>query len=120
MSSPKADADVGRVLCRADEIVEGGGKSFVFGGGAEQRRVFVVRHKGALYAYRNNCPHAGSPLDFVPGRFFDPTGTLLQCATHGAQFRVDDGMCVAGPCVGKRLVPVPVVLSGDYVVAPRI
>ena len=58
MSSPEGD-DGGRVLCRADDVPEGGGKSFVFGGGTDQRRVFVVRHKGALYAYRNNCPHAG-------------------------------------------------------------
>ena len=118
MSSPEGDEIVGRVLCRADEIPEGGGRGFVFGGGADQRRIFVARHKGALYAYRNACPHVGTPLDWKPNGFFDPSGTLLQCATHGAQFRVEDGFCVAGPCAGKRLVPVPVMLSGDYVVAP--
>jgi naringenin degradation protein FdeD len=119
VSSPEGGAAIGRVLCRAGDIPEGGGRGFVFGGGADQRRVFVVRHKGVLYAYRNSCPHVGTPLDFMPDRFFDPSGTLLQCATHGAQFRIEDGTCVAGPCLGKRLTPVPVMLSGDYVVAPR-
>lgn len=117
MSSPEGGDVIGRVLCRADEIPEGGGKGFVFGVGADQGRVFVVRHRGALYGYRNSCPHVGTPLDFMQDRFFDPSGTLLQCATHGAQFRIDDGLCVAGPCPGKRLTPVPVTLSGDYVVA---
>lgn len=120
MSSPEGDEVLGRVLCRADEIAEGGGRGFVFGGGTEQRRVFVVRHKGALYAYRNSCPHVGTPLDLAPDRFFDPSGMLLQCSTHGAQFRVEDGACVAGPCAGKRLRPVEIVLSGAYVVAPQL
>jgi len=120
VSSPDGDAVIGRVLCRASDIPEGGGRGFVFGSGTEQRRVFVVRYRGALHGYRNACPHVGTPLDFVPDRFFDPSGTLLQCSTHGAQFRVADGYCVAGPCTGKRLTPVTVILSGDYVMAPTL
>lgn len=117
MSIPeRGGAAPGRVICRVDEIAEGAGKSVVFGRGTDQRRVFVVRHLGALYAYDNTCPHAGTPLDFVPGRFFDPSGTLLQCATHGARFRVEDGVCVAGPCAGKRLKPVEIATSGGYLV----
>jgi nitrite reductase/ring-hydroxylating ferredoxin subunit len=120
VSSPEDGAAPGRVLCCAADIPEGGGRGFVFGRGAEQRRLFVVRHQGALRAYRNACPHVGTPLDFVPDRFFDPSGTLLQCATHGARFRVDDGYCVAGPCAGKRLSPVEIVLSGEFVLAPAL
>lgn len=117
MSIPETgEAAAGRLLCRADEIAEGRGRSFVFGRGTDQRRVFIVRHRGILHAYDNTCPHAGTPLDFMPGRFFDPSGTLLQCATHGAQFRIEDGYCVAGPCTGKRLRPVLVWASGGYVV----
>ena len=112
------DAVIGRVLCRADDIPEGGGRGFEIAGGDHPRRLFVVRHDGALYAYRNACPHVGTPLDFAPDRFFDPTGTLLQCATHGAQFRIADGFCVAGPCAGKRLTPVELRTSGDYLVLP--
>jgi naringenin degradation protein FdeD len=116
VSSPDDDV-LGRVLCRAEDIPEGGGKGFEIGGGEFSRRIFVVRHAGALYAYRNSCPHVGTPLDFRPDGFFDSSGTLLQCATHGAQFRIADGFCVAGPCAGKRLTPVAIRVSGDYVVA---
>lgn len=120
MSSPDRDDVIGRVLCRASDIPEGGGRGFVFGDASDQRRLFIVRHRGALYAYRNACPHVGTPLDLAPDRFFDPSGTLLQCSTHGAQFRIDDGTCVAGPCAGKRLTPVEIVLSGEFVVAPTL
>ena len=113
MSIP--ESGVGRILCRAEEIPEGGGRGFQIPAEPFPRRIFVVRHEGVLYGYDNTCPHAGSPLDFMPDRFFDPTGTRLQCATHGAQFRVHDGYCVAGPCAGKSLRPVAVAVSDGYV-----
>ncbi|MEE8263379.1 MAG: Rieske (2Fe-2S) protein, partial [Gammaproteobacteria bacterium] len=40
---------------------------------------------------------------WVPDQFLDETGNLLQCATHGALFRIEDGFCVAGPCTGASL-----------------
>jgi nitrite reductase/ring-hydroxylating ferredoxin subunit len=121
VSIPETGAAVaGRVICRADAIPEGGGRGFRIPAGDYPRRIFIVRHRGALFAYDNTCPHAGTPLDWMPDRFFDPSGTLLQCATHGARFRIADGTCVAGPCAGKRLKPVALEISGDYVVAGEI
>lgn len=32
------------------------------------------------------------------------------CATHGAIFRVEDGVCLAGPCQGDQLEPWPVII----------
>jgi nitrite reductase/ring-hydroxylating ferredoxin subunit len=40
----------------------------------------------------------------------------LICATHGAVYRPDDGVCVAGPCVGASLTLLPVTLDGEFVV----
>lgn len=70
--------------------------------------MFVHRTGGRVVAYENHCPHAGHPLDWTPGQFLDPTGTLFQCASHRARFRIVDGVCVAGPCPGRRLTAVPV------------
>jgi nitrite reductase/ring-hydroxylating ferredoxin subunit len=25
------------------------------------------------------------------------------CSTHGAEFRLEDGLCTSGPCLGERL-----------------
>lgn len=92
-----------RRLCRADEVPEGGGRGFCFGSGVDLCAVFVVRRDGTLYGYINSCPHQGTPLDFLPDRFFSSDGRHLLCRTHGAMFRVEDGFCVSGPCAGKSL-----------------
>lgn len=106
----------GRRLCRAEEIPEGGGRGFRFGSGPDLLMVFVVRRRGALHAYENACPHMGTPLNFLPDRFFDRSGEHLLCATHGALFRVADGFCVEGPCAGKSLRPAAIHIVDDEIV----
>jgi nitrite reductase/ring-hydroxylating ferredoxin subunit len=106
-------------LCRADEIAEGKGRGFRLGEGAHQFPVFVIRTSGALRAYVNSCPHVGTPLDGFPDRFFDRAGAHLLCGTHGAIFRPEDGVCVGGPCAGKRLEPVSIVIDGGVVMLER-
>ena len=42
--------------------------------------------------------------------------TFIQCATHGALFRLVDGLCVYGPCAGEYLTAVAMaVVDGDVV-----
>ena len=103
-------------LCRADAIPEGGGRGFRFGSGPDLLMVFVVRRGGALHAYENACPHMGTPLNFLPDRFFDRAGAHLLCATHGALFRVADGFCIAGPCAGKSLKPMAISIDRGEIV----
>lgn len=106
----------GTVLCRLDEIAEPGAKGFEFGSGTERFDMFVIRFGGDVHAYVNDCPHAHSPLDWLPDRFFDRELRHLLCATHGALFRPDDGVCVRGPCEGKSLDPVPVAIEDGVIV----
>jgi len=96
----------GAVLCRAEDIAEGSGRGFEFGAGRERTGIFVIRWRGEWRAYRNACPHAGSPLDWQPDRFFTRDGRFLLCATHGARFEPGDGRCISGPCAGRGLTPV--------------
>jgi nitrite reductase/ring-hydroxylating ferredoxin subunit len=79
------------------------------------RPAFVVGHGTCAVAYINACPHQRSRLNATPGRFFDWTGERLLCHRHGALFRVADGRCIDGPCLGKRLDPVPVVTRDGIV-----
>lgn len=62
---------------------------------------------GSLYAFRNLCKHLPIPLDGGSGEFLGAhAGTgepTLRCGTHGALYRVSDGLCVRGPCRGTRL-----------------
>ena len=108
----------GTFLCRIDDLPNPGAAEFSFGRGPTPFEMFVVRRGTRAYGYFNVCPHAGSPLNWSPGKFLDPTRRVIQCATHGAQFNIEDGSCVSGPCPGARLTSVPVrVADGKILIA---
>ena len=44
-----------------------------------------------------------------------PDRNLILCASHGALFTRDTGLCIAGPCPGQSLRSVPIEVVGDYV-----
>lgn len=79
-------------------------------------RGFVVRRGEAVRAYVNHCPHAGFPLNLGPDRFLAPHAPFILCAAHGALFEIESGECVSGPCAGLALRPLPVRVTGGYVV----
>ncbi len=108
------------ILCRLDEISDPGGKGFVFGAGAARREIFVMRKGVTVWGYENRCPHAGIPLDWQPDKFLDPSKTLIQCATHGALFGIEDGLCVAGPCKGKALTKIDVHIETGGLECPAV
>jgi nitrite reductase/ring-hydroxylating ferredoxin subunit len=95
-------------LCKAAALAEGKAMGLVFGGGNARFELVLLRHGGRAIAYVNDCPHTHTTLDMLPDQFFNREGTHLLCRTHGALFRIDDGVCVRGPCLGKALEPVPV------------
>ncbi len=109
------EIDTTRVMCSMLELEETGSRGFAMGEGDWPLRGFVVRTTRGIAAYVNNCPHAGHPLNFKPNRFLTPDRNLILCGSHGALFTRDEGLCIAGPCPGKSLTPIPVEVIGDYV-----
>jgi nitrite reductase/ring-hydroxylating ferredoxin subunit len=103
-----------RPLCRLDDIADGEAKGFPAPPG-EFLGLLAVRQGDRVHVYVNSCPHVGTPLDWVPDEFLDATGTFIQCATHGAQFRIADGYCVRGPCAGESLEAVASVVRDGVV-----
>ena len=89
-------------LCQLDELEDGSARGFNIDG----ESIFAVHKRGEIRVYRNSCPHLGVELNWMPDQFMDLDGELIQCATHGALFLVEDGLCVAGPCQGEFLQPV--------------
>lgn len=104
-----------RILCAFDDLEENGSKGFELPLHGRTASVFIVRRGGKVYGYHNVCPHRGTTLDWLPDRFMDPDREYIQCSTHDARFQVEDGFCVAGPCVGRSLAPVEVVLRDGQV-----
>jgi nitrite reductase/ring-hydroxylating ferredoxin subunit len=110
-----APIDLERVICRLADIADPGARAFRIGPGAWPLRGFVVRVREAVRGYVNHCPHAGHPLDLVPGGFLTPDGMLILCGSHGAVFDRLSGYCIAGPCAGRSLQPIALRLEGDFV-----
>jgi nitrite reductase/ring-hydroxylating ferredoxin subunit len=47
----------------------------------------------------------------------DEDGNFLTCGQHHAQFDIDSGHCFIGPCQGKQLTSVPLIIDdGDVCV----
>ncbi len=106
----------GTRLCALDEIADPGAKGFRFREGDFLFQGVVVRRGAAVRGYVDRCPHAGTPLALIGDRFLTREGDRILCSTHGALFRLEDGVCVAGPCVGERLAVWAVVVEECAVV----
>tara|TARA_B100000513_G_scaffold163883_1_gene80341 strand:+ start:148 stop:471 length:324 start_codon:yes stop_codon:yes gene_type:complete len=98
-------------LCNLDDIADGGSAGFTVAG----THVLAVRRGERVYTYVNSCPHVGTPLDMWPGRFLTKDGAHILCATHGALFNIEDGDCIAGPCVGRGLTPIEAIVRNEAV-----
>jgi nitrite reductase/ring-hydroxylating ferredoxin subunit len=107
--------DLERVVCRLTEIDAHGARAFTVGGGDWPLRGFVVRVGAGVRGYLNRCPHAGHPLNLLPDRFLTPDAALILCSSHGALFEKASGYCVAGPCAGSALMPVPLEIRCGFV-----
>jgi len=102
-------------ICTLADIPEGTSRGFSIQTPAGYQDIFLVHKQGRVFAYMNSCPHTGGPLDWVPDRFLDLDGKLIQCATHAALFRIENGDCIAGPCTGKALTAVTVEIRNEEV-----
>ena len=102
-------------LCRLQDLTQQKSRGFTVPTGKGELQVLVIRHAGEIYGYLNRCPHTGVSLDWMPDQFLDQTGEFIQCSTHGAQFRIADGLCVYGPCSGDALTPVTLLIQQDEI-----
>lgn len=105
-----------QIICASDVVKSSGpGRRFTLLTGDKRFSAFVIRYKRQVYGYINECQHQCLELDWNPGLFFDIEGEHLICATHGARYQPDTGLCVYGPCVGKSLTPVEIDDNGEHI-----
>jgi nitrite reductase/ring-hydroxylating ferredoxin subunit len=112
---PAVPIDLERVICRLEDLELHGARAFTIGGGDWPLRGFLVRSGERVCGYVNRCPHAGHPLNLLPGRFLTADGALILCSSHGALFEKVTGLCVAGPCAGRALTPLPLDVRSGFV-----
>jgi nitrite reductase/ring-hydroxylating ferredoxin subunit len=106
-----------RVLCRIEDIPDGEARGFPAPPGGFTG-LFAIRRGARVLVYVNSCPHIGLPLEPVPDRFLDRKREMIVCAAHGARFRIEDGECVSGPCIGDVLEAVEVRIVAREVRVP--
>lgn len=108
---------VGQALCRLSDIPDGGAKG-VLPNSRGRVQGFLVRKGDRVFGYVNTCPHYDrAPLEWKQDAFLNGTGDRIQCASHGALFRIEDGFCEVGPCAGQALRPLPIRVEGGLIFA---
>ena len=96
-----------RLVCRMEELPDDSASRFLLSG----CDLIVIRRKGRLFAYRNECPHMNLPLTNRSKGIFDKNQGRLVCMQHTAEFDIETGLCVKGPCKGMELEPVNIELN---------
>ncbi len=110
-----AAAPSGSMLARLDQLPDPGA-IVVYAGDGEARVSLILTRRGATIAcFRNRCTHANYPLQRADGRIVVQEGRFLVCAAHGASYTLEQGACAGGPCNGRALERVAVVLRDGAV-----
>lgn len=105
-----------RLICSGRELLDAGkGVRFTVERYGRQVPAFVVRYRGGVYGYFNECGHVPVELDWLPGEFFDDSKLYLICSVHGALYAPESGRCLGGRCLGKGLKPLPVCEIDDQI-----
>jgi nitrite reductase/ring-hydroxylating ferredoxin subunit len=110
----KKEAATGLIfLCRGDALAEGQSRGFdPWGDGRDT--VLLVRHGGAVYGWRDACPHhGGTPMAWRKDAYLNGERTRIVCAAHGAQFDIASGACTLGPCLGQSLQAVDIAITTE-------
>lgn len=104
-----------RRLCALDSLPNRAAAMLSIGTGSDSQDILLVREDDRVHGFVNACPHMGVELDFKPDRIAIGEGRFLRCSHHGAVFRVEDGLCIAGPCQGDTLERLPIAIRDGMV-----
>lgn len=104
-----------KYLCETSDIPDGEARGFdVYDEG--DTSVFLIRSGKAFYAYLDICPHYGrTRLAWKRDAYLSGSRARIQCAAHGAQFSIEDGVCKVGPCLGQKLLAAKIDLRGTSI-----
>jgi nitrite reductase/ring-hydroxylating ferredoxin subunit len=90
------------LLCRLDDLVDGEARAFDLHATGHDI-VFVIRRGDGVRVYRDACPHEGTPMAWRRHEYLNAARDRIVCHAHGAQFEIDTGLCLLGPCLGQSL-----------------
>lgn len=88
-----------KFVCHLDDLPEDSAVRM----NAAGEDLILIRWQDKFYAYRNDCPHMNMPLTNRYSAALSKGNARLLCRQHAAQFDIQNGLCVEGPCVGDNL-----------------
>lgn len=101
-------------LCKLADLDDPSSKSFSVKIKRKTTDIFIIRKGENVFGYINICPHAQAPLEWNPDEFLDSNKKNIICALHGAQFTIEEGDCIDGPCAGIGLTAVELeIIDGE-------
>lgn len=102
-------------ICLGSQLPELGKFSFNVHYRGIPRSAILVRYKGVVYGYLNQCVHMPRPLDCEHSDIFDESGRYLQCSMHSICYDPVSGESLSEICAGKKLTALQVREEGGGV-----
>lgn len=102
-------------VCPAHEVTEQTKFSFNVIYKGKKRAAFLIRFKGQIYGYLNQCVHMPKPLDCEATHIFDETGQFLRCSMHGICYDPVTGASVSALCEGEKLTALKTLEESEWV-----
>lgn len=78
-----------------------------------QHQVILIRKADQIFGWLDACPHyaQGTSLAWKKHQYLNSQGNYIVCFSHGAQFEIETGKCLSGPCVNQYLTPVQIIIK---------
>lgn len=116
-ADPAQGARAPTPLCALGDLADGEARGFDVPG--LPFRVILVRRGDRVHGWRDLCPHyaGGTPMAWKRDAYLNGARSHIACHAHGAWFEIDTGVCVQGPCLGRRLTRVPLTIGQNGLVA---
>lgn len=102
-------------ICKGAQVPEMGKFAFAVQYRGERRNAILVRFKGVVYGYLNQCVHMPKALDCEDENIFDETGRYLQCSMHSICYDPVGGASVSELCAGKKLTALKVREDDEWI-----
>ncbi len=102
-------------ICPASQLGELGKFTFSIHYRGAKRDAILVRFKGSVYGYLNQCVHMPRTLDCENHNIFDDSGRYLQCSMHSICYDPISGMSLSEICAGKKLTALKVLEEGEWI-----
>ena len=111
------EPEVAKALANINQLSNS--KTMVVQAKGLKESVILIKYEDQVKAFLNNCPHQDVPLNEAYKIDVNPFEKTMKCSVHDAFFRIEDGLCIEGPCWDEALKEVLITVDdgGDIYLA---